>query len=826
MPIWRASKTSAMALLLSACGPSPIVLPDVETGDLLAVVVKDNGSVRVDWTVMSESGWSMSADEDGEIYGWIIQRKDLVTSVGDPIPEDWALGFRARVASAPAPEGSCGRCLAGPNDSPIPVWPGTSCPIPASARGFVRNATEDADVVRERIFIDWPGVCPCAESDLSGVSQAATRLVLRPADSLWPGSWLVVTSSGGAALLGEHVAVFSDGSVHQRLSLFPDELTAAAEGPDGFLVVSPSGAGSSIASVSWNAELREIGRTEGEVEAIAYDAARRQALLGGAFRGILRDPFVQLCTFDSFRCTRLNPSGIGSGSFRSVTRSSEGAWVARDLEGSIFVVEPVTTRSMAVSTVLDRETEAGSFGHLRFQDESVARWAYLRGAAGTTLERWKAAGRTVLIWGVDEQNHHVIRSIRIGPEVFDGEVAQVRNVFDFGTDALCRGFGERGSSLIAYSDQGRSVRCVEGAEECVEEPMVAVGPGAGLTEVVSQGGAVWASTDTGLYRLGVGEAWSSVAGAAPGDSVRAVVAVPEGFWLLKDHAVGVLERSGELEREFSVDAWARVDAAAYGDGRVWVAGREPDVGCEDGRSRVFSVDLASREVDELGADLGCGGARALAWLDGSRLLAVTPTGELAWIDDDEALEISVDWDDPATELVESRPLDGLVTLSASAGVGFAGGHEGSLVRVEGWSRPRRAVGIFLGANPGNGRENTSAVAAVCPDEAWAGLRLAYRLEVGELFRAHRDSLGRLVSEPEPRNSDGFSGHTGRSSGDPSQLVRLDGRWAMVFPSSFHFVGSDWRMRLDGFDVTRAASNDTHLVLGGTRGQWMIFGVEP
>lgn len=168
----------ACLLAAAACSPRRALKMDHDGGRAFLVVVDELGdpiSLREFSSAAALEPFELEAGE--RMFGFTVRTTDFMPAgTTSPVDDAMLAGVEVRLATSPRGEaGACGRCLADVPVGPQPIYAGDSCPLTTSIPFEVfdddgqayagstpgRKDAELAATLRDRIRIDWPGVCAC-----------------------------------------------------------------------------------------------------------------------------------------------------------------------------------------------------------------------------------------------------------------------------------------------------------------------------------------------------------------------------------------------------------------------------------------------------------------------------------------------------------------------------------------------------------------------------------------------------------------------------------------------------------------------------------------
>ncbi|MBI4821420.1 MAG: hypothetical protein HY791_34490 [Deltaproteobacteria bacterium] len=203
-----------LVALSEACVPTSLAPLAPDPTRLFSVVVAPES--REATIVPSGGGWGVALRDESELLVFDISTADLKTPAGlaPDVPS-------ARFADAPAPQGGCGRCLAPViARGPQIIHAGDSCLTPPFADvfrvegdGLVAQPTDSfVASVRREVLLDWEG--PCAFQVAPDVAQSLDFAVVSPEQDAVPATAGAMNSAGDLGLfsLGLAVRIGADGS--------------------------------------------------------------------------------------------------------------------------------------------------------------------------------------------------------------------------------------------------------------------------------------------------------------------------------------------------------------------------------------------------------------------------------------------------------------------------------------------------------------------------------------------------------------------------------------------------------------------------------------
>ncbi len=155
-------------LLTAACsrGEQHAVPVALDPGEFAVIAVLDGDRLEVD-TLVDGRATRIDFPQGSTLFVWRFDADALVDRAGHPLDD-------ATLAAAKAttePTEGCGRCTFEAVSSPQRIAPGDVCHVPdfVAAEAFenvggptVVNVPTLASKVAKRVFVTWPGACPCA----------------------------------------------------------------------------------------------------------------------------------------------------------------------------------------------------------------------------------------------------------------------------------------------------------------------------------------------------------------------------------------------------------------------------------------------------------------------------------------------------------------------------------------------------------------------------------------------------------------------------------------------------------------------------------------
>ncbi|MEQ9502183.1 MAG: hypothetical protein RIT81_35260 [Deltaproteobacteria bacterium] len=242
-------------LLVVACsrGEQHAVPVALDPGQLAVIAVLDGDRLEAE-TLVDGRATRIGFPQGSTLFVWRFEADALVDRAGHPLDE-------ATLAAATAttePTEGCGRCTFEAVSSPQRIAPGDVCHVPpfVTAEAYenvggptVVNVPTLASEVAKRVFVTWPGACPCAPDEpigeLSGVEIAPEA----PGPSIATRSGYLFDDGRIIGLTPGH-AVTIDTAGEAREHVFPEvhgHIRSIAPEPDGLLVAmtdpKPSGDG-------------------------------------------------------------------------------------------------------------------------------------------------------------------------------------------------------------------------------------------------------------------------------------------------------------------------------------------------------------------------------------------------------------------------------------------------------------------------------------------------------------------------------------------------------------------------------------------------------
>jgi hypothetical protein len=200
--VGRRSITLALLLVLACSrGEQHAVPVALDPGELAVIAVLDGDRLEAE-TLVDGRATRIDFPQGSTLFVWRFEAGALVDRAGHPLDE-------ATLAAATAttePTRGCGRCTFEAVSSPQRIGPGDVCHVPAfvAAEAYenvggptVVNVPTLASEVAKRVFVTWPGACPCAP-------DAPIREVA---------SFDIVSEEAGSSIATRSGYLFDDGRV-------------------------------------------------------------------------------------------------------------------------------------------------------------------------------------------------------------------------------------------------------------------------------------------------------------------------------------------------------------------------------------------------------------------------------------------------------------------------------------------------------------------------------------------------------------------------------------------------------------------------------------
>lgn len=793
---------AVLAALGLSASCSPPTLVDLSSRfaptDLLVLAATDaSGALRE--TALrrpGEAATKVTLGAEERLHVFAIPPEAFVDNLGEPLREsDWSAVELRRDGATPG-VGSCGRCLVASGHLPHPVYPGDSCPPPKTIqpRAFERSsdaewdevevAASEREEVRLALRLDWPGDCPCFPQDVADAPPAQLEwLGLGPGQNIedvLPAVRFAQAPSGKILLFaGERLEVVD-----------PEQQTTKSRPwrevvPEGTLPVFAMGLPGDRFLIgikpleSPDASLAildgELSRSTSELM-LAGDVgwARLRAFDGGrAYIWVRRgtDPFRLLaCQVDpAIACVEALSTDLNITDPRGLRILPGGDLVALDgtrlitsIQGgqtSTFALgPPFTTRSSSGETAT--VTDVLDLGHL---------------------------GRRLLLGAVATSSETVVLTTELGPNggmisapqlVYRARLARAGFAAVTETSTRVRAYfqpwveraGEAtyGSAYVDFDARGAPLtpsRPIMGGQlesaSCVMHHLGAVGHEVALTyggSVFARGGAqqqfvrirgrelLPAPWVAGALAARNGEFW-----AFPGERAESPpppIDPRTDLRLLPPGTLGASDIVTAAVYDHAQDAFILAGQTCVGQCRTWLRRVVPTGASTD---IALPESITQQPCSHVGPPCRI---KDIAEIDRerSRFAMIVENEPRIFLLDGEILSpVEIDWDDPQTLELETRPSDGklcgarnsrdldyeatgaLLDLDAAFGTAFAVGCDGSFLRIEPWARPAvasrlsvaRAGPDLLGAltinsNNTGAPSQLSAVRALCADHAAVG----------------------------------------------------------------------------------------------------------
>ncbi|MEQ9504306.1 MAG: hypothetical protein RIT81_46045 [Deltaproteobacteria bacterium] len=775
---------SCVALLaLTACtsvDPLPFEV-DGAPGDLVVVVTVADDVVTSRRVTRWEDAPILTVADDEALHLSLIRAGGLVDAAGVPLADERL----DAVAVRPAERGACRGAT---TTAPQIVYPGDVCPLPPFAEHFA----DPPDAPRPALSLVWPGATTC-DLDTNDPPASVTWSLESPDPSFWPHAvYAVLPGTNAIGAFGEHHAIAVPGGATVTPP-FVNSVISAVGVADGFVVASHNPARLLRTDVTHFDPDLGVRRGPRDV-GFRPERMRRHgdALIVIGEGPQLRQPKARVCDTSLDTCSNLNPDELGflGRAMLDAVPLADGALLAIGDHG-LLVVERIPGADEVLDVTTDLLEGSQARGTLSTTTGTIAWNAFAKAFAGrdeafvrdyrmlrvAQLADGRAlfcasAADTLVLTGDIGRRHAVAR-----PDPLT-IVAQV--------PGRCSGVSVDGEAMRVTTDVGASV--VVGVD--VETTPRTILPNVGAPAYLETLEDVTIATraDGAVFERS-GETFAPryvPASPLPG----APVEIFETFALFLD---GAIQTFDGVDRTLVTTATI-VAAAESADGFVII------LADDDG--------LALRRTD--GTDW-TSPPEPLA-IDDVRDLAVVASGAVVLADargrlhlhDGATRTITIDWDDPLTEVVETapgqpfgcgfstHPDDVLRAVAAWGGTAWAAGCDGALLRVAAYAEPPTATRVAF-VSDALGTRSFSAALATCPDE----LLLGTGTDGSDDPRVWR--FADCEGAPCGTDADRFMN---APSADPAglggvrDLALRDGRTLVLHERGVHFLGSDALFRIE------------------------------
>jgi len=250
------SDRSILSLFLGLCFCSVALLNcrdvqklNLESGEndlIISAVVTPGGAItQLSKRLAHQNSQVFRYDKSRALVTWVIRQNQLITAEGETLSEEQIEALTIRTRNSPSPDGSCKKCTAPSSGGPQLFHPGDACVIPEIAEGIIKTESDDFSdnlkKLRESIVIDFPGNCDCAAKPI-GLAAPLKYRVFHPHGDPWPYSDFSVSQSGIVGTFSETYAEIRhpDGQVFQRYAEdlpFLGPVISVTSVSDGFLVL-------------------------------------------------------------------------------------------------------------------------------------------------------------------------------------------------------------------------------------------------------------------------------------------------------------------------------------------------------------------------------------------------------------------------------------------------------------------------------------------------------------------------------------------------------------------------------------------------------------
>lgn len=171
---------------LASCAEAPIDRSiEIPPGGAALVVVHDGSEVIGASLIFAGQSVALAQPASAKRSLWVLDPQDFLGSGGRPLQPQMIAGLSLHLAgSEDAPRGSaesCRRCLV-PDDGlrPHVVHAGTVCPPPAFSEVVSEDFVAAGEIVRAKLWLEWPGGCECREPSLQLLSPPFDASFLLP----------------------------------------------------------------------------------------------------------------------------------------------------------------------------------------------------------------------------------------------------------------------------------------------------------------------------------------------------------------------------------------------------------------------------------------------------------------------------------------------------------------------------------------------------------------------------------------------------------------------------------------------------------------------
>ncbi len=774
------------SLALTACtsvDPLPFDV-DGAPGDLVVIATVADDVVTSRRAIRWEDAPILTVADDEALHLWLLRAGDLVDAAGAPLTNERL----DAVAVRPAERGACRGAT---TTAPQIVYPGDVCPLPSFAEHFA----EPPEAPRPALSLVWPGTTTC-DLDANDPPASVTWSLEAPDPDFWPHEvYAVVPGTNTIGAFGEHHAIAAPTGA-SGTPPFVNSVLSAVGIADGFVVASNNPARPLRADVTHFDSNLAVVRGPRDV-GFRPERMRRHgdALIVTGEGPQLRQAKVRICDTSLDTCSNLNPDELGflGRAMLDATPLADGALLAIGDHG-LLVVERIPRADEVLDVTTDLLEGSQARGTLSTATGTIAWNAFAKAFAGRD-EAFVRAYRMLRVAQLTDGRALVCASAA-DTLVLSAEIN--RRHAEARPDPLtilaqipgqCSGISVDGEALRVTTDVGASVSVGADVETTTRITLEDVGVPAVLDTIAD---VTIAARADGAFFERVGDTFEpryvpvSPLRGAPVEVVEA----DETSALLPD---GSLQTFDGASRTLVTTATV-VAATDNGDGFVLVLAND------DG--------LALRRTD--GTDWTSPPEPLM--IDAVRDLAVVASGAVVLADtrgrlhlhDGTTRLISIDWDDPLTEAVETapgqpfgcgfstHPDDILRAVTAWGGTSWAAGCDGALLRVAAYADPPTATRVAF-VSDALGSRSFSAALATCPDE----LLLGTGTDASDDPRVWR--FADCESAPCGTDADRF---TGAPSADPASLGGVldlalrGGRTLVLHERGVHFLGSDALFRIE------------------------------
>jgi hypothetical protein len=868
-------------LLLACTAPERLAQLGGPEDLRIVAVVTAGGRVRVAERVGPDTRLAVGNDE--RLVVWRLPRADLIGPDGRPLPEASLDGLVVRLDRDEAPEadapGGCGRCLVTGSPAPWLVHPGDRCPPPLDAES---SDPALAAQVRLQVRLEWPGPCACAPPPPSR-GEAVDVRVVEPEDG-----WVftrphIARSASGALLAASHERLIRWTPPPERARASMDHagqawcsevprleptvpIESAALLDDGRAVLVYR---RHDGSLLWTADLvdeagarRNLGLVPTNLRIYRFGHFLEDDGLEALISAGLGDPGVARCELDDERallCTALTPEDLSTTHSRelSVARTDSGlALVVGDTSGWAFGARaPDGTWGWNAVADVSILPDGAAATH-RTSAVGVGRWAVVCDVGSAAAPGLPARAASLVRAALTATAAVPGASPPVFTRVFVGESYGCSEAFPVAGRPGARAL-EVGGEVVVLDPSGR----VEPSGQALSawlglsRPIRKVwSPSPGELLALSDDGALFAGPAGGPYTRVYGPAERAERGR------WAVAEAPDGLWAFPvgPSAERWVFDGVPTRTELSIPGAppGRPTAARWDPilGTFWIGG---DAGARPWVLRWRPGEEA--EVQALPEGEPLGPVVGLAPTGDGGVVVVFSRDRILKLGPDGPRDVPIDWDDPLTPGVESRPPvavcgarrlldDGDAVFRAVDGVGpvaWVAGCDHSLLRVVGVGpapraqrvsllRPRQSM-FELGEPP-----DLTAIGVSCPDRVLVAARGRNELE------SEKGRIWQLRPEPPPDpsaderafegpysvafgpNDDVQSGFDSISVGRPLALLSSGGRTTVVFSlgsdaaTTVRRFGARRTFWFGGFTLDAAQDARGDVLVGGDRGR-VLYG---